>query len=108
VRDPNGGAMNGYGVSLDRDQNVWFGGFFGSVAYRYTPHRKNGFAGLGSGFWTKIANPGGNGGAGSTHRGIAVDSRTANSYCAWLASDTGYIVQMPGSALPLPNGMDVS
>jgi hypothetical protein len=108
VRDPNGGQMNGYGVSLDRDQNVWFGGFFGSVAYRYTPDRKNGFQGLGNGFWTKITNPGGNGGAGSTHRGIAVDSRTPNLYCAWLASDTGYIVQMPGSLLPLPNGMDVT
>src|SRR5262249_9173899 len=78
ARDPQGGEMNGYGVSLDRDQNIWFGGFGSGNAYRYTPDRTNGFKNLGMGAWVTVTRPGanntGNGGF-STHRGVAADSR---------------------------------
>src|SRR5205823_469987 len=49
--------LNGYGISLDRDQNVWEGGWDQHHAYRYTPDRSNGFASLGSGFWTRVREP---------------------------------------------------
>jgi hypothetical protein len=109
ARDPSGGQMNGYGVSLDRDQNIWFGGFGAGNAYRYTPDRTNGFANLGNGYWTTINNPGANatGNGFATHRGVAVDSRTPNQYWAWLADDSGWVIRMPGSDLKLPMGADV-
>ena len=91
--------MNGYGVSLDRDQNVWIGGLGSPDAYRYTPDRSNGFKNLGNGWWVKIARAGTAAGASGYSFGIAADSRTANQYWVWLAAGNGYLVRMPGSDL---------
>ncbi len=104
VRDPQSGPMNGYGVSLDRDQNVWFGGFGEGTAYRYTPDRSKGFNELGQGGWIRFNSPGANttGGMFATHRGVAADSRTPNTYWVWLADDDGWIIRIPGSMFP-PN-----
>src|SRR6185369_7381244 len=60
---------------------------------------------LGNGYWTMVQGPGKNAGGGYAI-GIAVDSRTVNSYFAWIAGNS-YIVQIPASKLALPNGMDV-
>ena len=106
VRNPNSGAANGYGISLDRDQNVWLGGWTTSNVYRYTPDRKNGFAGLGKGYWTVIQRPGEGAGARGNRRGIAVDNRSANTFFAWVATDSGFITRLEASSLALPAGQD--
>ena len=107
VRNPSFGAMNGYGVSLDKDQNVWFGGFGSGNAYRYTPDRSNGFTNLAQGGWVEVKTPGANtiGGGFQTHRGVAVDLRQMNTYWAWLASDSGWIVRIPASTIPAQKPM---
>jgi hypothetical protein len=113
VRDPQFGPMTGYGVGVDRDQNVWVGGCGQQLngtpanAYRYTPNRANGFPQLGQGYWTYITNAGSKAGATGWGRGVAADSRSANQYFVWLAAHDGWIVRLPGSSLPLPKGADV-
>jgi hypothetical protein len=96
-----------YGVAIDRDQNVWTGGWDQGNAYRYTPDRSNGFARLGDGFWTTFQNPGSNAGTTGAGRGIAADSRTANAYFVWMARDDGYVVRLDASKTPPPKGMDM-
>ena len=73
VRDPQWGQMEGYGVTLDRDQNVWVG----SGVERYTPDRSNGFKNLGSGWWTRVKAPGRASGAIGPATRIVGDSRSA-------------------------------
>ncbi|MSP60560.1 MAG: hypothetical protein EXR72_09520 [Myxococcales bacterium] len=105
ARPPTVGTQEGYGIALDRDQNVWLACLsFG--ACRYTPDRQNGFAGLGKGYWTMVSQPGTKGGAGGYGIGIAVDSRAPNLYFAWMAGDNR-VVRIPASALALPGGKDV-
>ncbi|MSP59696.1 MAG: hypothetical protein EXR72_05020 [Myxococcales bacterium] len=104
ARTPTVGQLTGYGVGLDRDQNIWVACLsFGTC--RYTPDRKNGFAGLGNGYWTMIQKPGGNNGN-NYGIGIAVDARSANQYFAWQAGGST-IVRIPASDLKLPKGQDV-
>ncbi len=108
VRSPQFGVMNGYGVSLDTDQNVWFGGFGEGTAYRYTPDRSNGFTKLDQGGWIKFTSPGGNTiGGFATHRGVAVDLRNPmkKEYWAWLASDSSWIIRIPASTYPAQKPM---
>ncbi len=108
VRDPNGFAVSGYGITLDRDQNVWTGGYGTGHAYRYTPDRSNGFAKLSTGLWTVVNTPGANAGANGNGRGIAADARTAQTYFVWMARDGGFVTRIAASAISLPNGQDQS
>ena len=88
VRDPNWGTMQGWGVTLDRDQNVWMGG---GVA-RYTPDRSNGFKNQGNGWWTQIT--------GARGLGITADSRNAKDYFVWSCdAGGGSVLQIPASTL---------
>jgi hypothetical protein len=106
ARDPQNMPHAGYGISLDRDQNVWTASM-SSTAFRYTPDRTKGVQNLGNGTWTTFTNVGRNNGAGGITWGIALDSRTANQYWAWIYADT-HIVRMPASDVPLPkNNQDV-
>ena len=50
TRAPVGYAINAYGIALDRDQNVWQGGWTSGNAYRYTPDRPRGFRAPGGPF----------------------------------------------------------
>src|SRR5207249_268115 len=43
TRGANGFGLNAYGITMDRDQNVWQGGWTNQDAFRYTPDRSNGF-----------------------------------------------------------------
>ena len=100
-------AGSGYGIGMDRDQNVWIGGYPTPHGYRYTPDRSNGFANLGKGFWTMITNVGVNTGArGCMGRGVAADSRSPNNYFVWMACHTApFVVRLDGN-IPLPMGAD--
>ncbi len=97
----------GYGITLDRDQNVWVGGYPTPHAMRYTPDRSNGTANLGNGFWTIVTNPGAaHGSGGCQGRGIAADSRTQQNFFVWMACHGApYIVRVDGN-IPLPVGAD--
>jgi hypothetical protein len=86
VRDPSWGAMNGYGITMDRDQNVWVA----LTTARYTPDRSNGFKNLGQGWWTKMGSLSG--------IGIAADSRQANAYWVYTCAG-GQVVQIPASTI---------
>src|SRR5262249_17423719 len=86
VRDPQWGQMQGYGITMDRDQNVWVG----SGVERYTPDRSNGFKNLGSGWWTKISDRFG--------IGIAADSRSDKEYFVY-SCDGGSVLQIPASTI---------
>ncbi len=100
-------GTDSYGVSLDRDGNVWLGGYPSGNAYRYTPNRQNGFALLGQGYWTRIDNPGGAAGANDIGRGIAADSRTPQKYFVWMGRHPHFVVRIPASDIPVPMGKDV-
>ena len=89
VRDPQFGPMEGYGITLDRDQNVWVG----FSVHRYTPDRTNGFKNLGNGWWTKFNMNG---------VGIAADSRTAKKYFVWSADGGSNVTRIPASDTPIP------
>jgi hypothetical protein len=78
--------MQGYGITLDRDQNVWVG----EGVARYTPDRSNGFANLGKGWWTKMGDLGG--------IGIAADSRSLAAYYVY-SCDGGQVIQIPASTI---------
>jgi hypothetical protein len=84
---------SGYGITLDRDQNIWVGS---SVA-RYSPDRTNGFKNLGAGWWTTLANP--LGGA-----GIAADSRTLNEYYVW-SCNSGTVTGFRADAKAIPKNV---
>jgi hypothetical protein len=94
IRNSTVGGQSSYGISMDRDQNIWFGG----GAARYTPVRNGSFADLGQGYWTVIDNIGSS--------GVAVDSRSPNAYFAYFVG--AKLWQVPASTIPLPKGMDVS
>ncbi len=87
-------GQSSYGIGIDRDQNIWFGG----SAARYTPVRNKQFADLGQGYWTVFQ--------GISGDGVAVDSRSQNAYFAYFAGSMLY--QVPASTIPLPKGMDVA
>jgi hypothetical protein len=102
-----GNGVSGYGISLDRDQNIWTGGWStDGNANRYTPDRSNGFAKLGMGYWTIITGAGDNSGATGNGRGIAADSRTMADYWVWMARDGGWISRIPASTIAVPKGAD--
>jgi hypothetical protein len=108
IRDPQGGPISGYGVTLDRDQNLWWAGFASGNVYRYTPRRGGSFSDLGMGYWTTVTHPGSDLiGANNIDRywGIAADARNAQAYFVWVNADQ-WIVRIPASAIPVPNGMD--
>jgi hypothetical protein len=86
VRDPKWGQAQGYGITLDRDQNVWIG----SGVARYTPDRSNGFKNLGNGWWTQIQ--------GANGIGIAADSRNDKAYFVWSCGG-GQVLQIPASTI---------
>ena len=89
ARQPNGFGVEGYGITLDRDQNVWIG----SGVMRYTPDRSNGFNNLGNGFWMKVA--------GEYGIGIAADSRNKNDYFVFSCNGSAVLV-IPASTIPIP------
>ncbi|MSP59778.1 MAG: hypothetical protein EXR72_05445 [Myxococcales bacterium] len=101
ARPPNGGSQQGYGITLDRDQNIWLAY---SSAYRYTPDRSAKFAKLGDGFWTTVQSPGSQMGGGSI-LGIAADSRSPKAFFVWAGGGTS-VVRIPASDIPIPKGMD--
>src|SRR5262249_34996512 len=82
---PQWGKITSYGVTMDRDQNVWIG----SGVSRYTPDRSNGFKNLGSGWWARMGSLGG--------EGIAADSRNANEYFVYACNGT--VTQIPASTI---------
>lgn len=88
VRDPDWGQMEGYGVTLDRENLVWVGG---GVA-RYAPDRSGGFGALGAGWWTRIQGLAGN--------GIAADTRSPGAWFVWSCNGQGSVLQIPASAIP--------
>ena len=111
TRSPTVGQESGYGIALDRDQNIW-NACLSFGACRYTPDRKNGFMGLGNGYWTMISQPGLNTGSQGFAIGMAVDDRSSvmgappNKYFAWIAGGQS-VVRIPATDLALPNGADV-
>ncbi|MSP60730.1 MAG: hypothetical protein EXR72_10385 [Myxococcales bacterium] len=92
-----------YGISIDRDQNIWIG----ANPSRYTPDRTQGFKKLGDGYWTVFQNVGTNAGAPNGGTGIAVDARTPNAYFAW-SNPSGWLVRIPASTIPLPQNQDLA
>ena len=88
VRSPPWGQIQGDGLSIDRDGNIWVGG---SVS-RYIPDRAGGFQGLGNGWWTRIT--------GVDGLGIAADSRTPTSYFVFSCTRTG-VLEIPASQLSM-------
>ena len=80
----------GYGITLDRDQNIWIG----SQVARYTPDRTNGFKNLGNGWWTTLQNN--IGGA-----GIAADSRTPNEFYVW-SCNSNRVTQIRADVKAIP------
>jgi hypothetical protein len=108
VRSPQSGPISGRPIVLDRDQNLWLADRAAPGAWRYTPNRKNGKTDLGNGFWTHVTDAGRTAGANGAGAGIAVDSRSPNSYWAWLALEPGWLVAIPASQIPLPNGKDLT
>ena len=86
-------SQSSYGIGLDRDGNIWFGG----TAARYTPVRKGSFSDLGNGYWTVFQ--------GANGSGVAVDSRSPNAYFAFFAG--GVLYEIPASTIPLPKGVDL-
>jgi hypothetical protein len=93
----NVGTVGGYGIALDRDQNIWLASCSSGVC-RYTPDRTNGFTNLGLGHWTFMST--------TSVLGIAVDSRSPNNYFAW-GSGSGVVVKIPASTIPPPQNMDL-
>lgn len=81
-------AIDGYKAVLTPGQpavlvqNVWLGMLSASGAFRYTPLRSQGFAGLGLGKFTEFDFAGGSGNG----RGVGVDNRKPTSF-AWVAMD---------------------
>lgn len=106
ARDPAGFSLGGYGITLDRDQNVWVAG--GADVFRYTPDRSKDFLTVGKGYWTRVANVGNANGATGSGRGIAVDSRTDKLFFGWVARDGGYVVRFNASSITPPQGIDKS
>jgi hypothetical protein len=101
ARQPQGIFESGYGIALDRDQNIWLSS---GSAYRYTPDRKMGWQSLGNGYWTAVQSPGANAGGGSG-LGIAADSRSPNAFFVYTCGGQS-VIQIPASTIPLPMGMD--
>jgi hypothetical protein len=81
---------SGYGITLDRDQNIWIG----SQVTRYTPDRTNGFNNLGNGWWTTLQNN-------VSGVGIAADSRGPNDYYVW-SCNSGSVTQIKADAKAIP------
>jgi hypothetical protein len=100
VRQPNtGNFFGGGGVTVDRDQNVWFSSLSTAEVYRYTPLRDRVFQHLGSmGRWVRVYNLGGGGGQGFSH-GVAADNRTPTQYFVWSTLTNGSLVRVPGAQL---------
>lgn len=88
VRDPDWGAVEGAGVTLDRDDDVWIGG---GVA-RYAPDRSGGLPTVGSGFWTRIRGQGG--------QGITADARSPGAWFVWSCDGQGSVLQIPAASIP--------
>jgi hypothetical protein len=97
TRNPTVGQLTGYGVSLDRDQQIWIG-CLGFGVCRYTPDRSNNNTKLDMGGWTMFSSVGSNGGGGEAI-GVAVDARTPNQYWGW-ATGGNVVVRIPGSDTP--------
>jgi hypothetical protein len=101
IRDPQSGPLTARVIALDRDQNLWLADRLLPVALRYAPDRSAGTKNLGQGFWTRAFNAGQGAGASGSGAGIALDSRSANGYFAWLVLASGWLVRIPASTLPL-------
>ena len=110
VRTPTFSPLGGYGMTLDRDQNIWMGGYPTNNAYRYSPDRSAGFAQLANGFWTMVKNVGNSNGASGNGRGVAADSRTQASYDIWVARDgnPGAVARIRSEDAPMPAGADTT
>jgi hypothetical protein len=106
VRAPTGFLVSGYGIAIDRDQNVWTGGWMSGNAHRYTPDRSGGGEKLGQGWWTLVTDPGASSGARGSGRGIAADARAPDRWFVWMARDRGWVSRIDGSAIPQPHGGD--
>jgi len=88
TRAPDWGPAAGYNILVDRDQNVWLT----ADLKRYTPDRSNGFKNLGNGWWTRIVGV-------PSAAGFAVDSRSANEYFLWHATDFFTVLRVPASTI---------
>ncbi len=75
-----------YGIAIDDQQNVWFGGWQSNAIYRYKPHRlqksdPNYYTELANGTWTKIQYT-------AATAGIAADTRGF----VWVADNTNGLI----------------
>lgn len=89
-------TRGGYGIAIDRDQNIWLGGWTTRSVYRYHPNRTS-FSTLGDGTYTTFSQPGVGANGGSSignSRGIAVDNRATNQFWVWGAFDGGWIAKI--------------
>ena len=87
-------SQTSYGIGIDRDLNIWFGG----TAARYTPNRTGSFQNLGRGYWTVFS--------GISGLGVAVDDRGKNGYFAYFAGSK--LFQVPASTIAVPVGADTT
>ncbi|HEV8320479.1 MAG TPA: putative metal-binding motif-containing protein [Myxococcota bacterium] len=89
-----GGQAN-YGLGIDGNDDIWFGGWSCESAFRYSPDRSGGFATLAGGTWTRVTLTGRGYG-----RGIAADTRGF----VWMAhsSSPGAISRIP---ISVPSGL---
>jgi len=79
-----------YGIAIDEDQNVWFGGWDSNAVYRYEPDRSS-ILTLSSGTWSR-----GNIDTSKT-AGVAADTRGF----IWIAeNDEGYVRRLDPDTLP--------
>ncbi len=102
ARNPTVGQLTGYGVGLDRDQQIWVA-CLGFGLCRYTPDRSGGqmaWQKLAQGGWTMVQSPGRNSGA-NFYTGVAADSRTANTYFVFGAGGNT-VAEVPADPKALP------
>ena len=81
IRQPVGFALGGYGIAIDKDKNIWLGGYGSTCqAFRYAPSTDK---------WNCFFNGKGSGNG----RGVAVDAKHA-----YVARDGGHLLQIPRNA----------
>jgi len=88
IKPPSPSNLKFYGIAIDGNNNIWFGGYSSYYVYRYRPDR-SAWGNLHKGKWTWIKQP-----SACLHsRGIAADNRGK----VWVAINNGYIFRVDQS-----------